>query len=147
MNPYMKEALLEAYKAYKKGEVPVGAVIEKDGEIIARAHNLTETNKKATAHAEILAIEKASEVLDAWRLEGCHIYVTLEPCTMCLGAIINSRIDTIHVGARDQARGAVLSKIPIIQDNIITCKTKAVIYDEKVCSYILSRFFRELRKR
>ena len=147
MNPYMKEALLEAYKAYKKGEVPVGAVIEKDGEIIARAHNLTETKQKATAHAEILAIEKASEVLGAWRLKGCNIYVTLEPCAMCTGAIINSRIDTVHVGARDPERGAVLSRIPIIKDNIITCQTKAVIYDEKVCSYILSRFFRELRKR
>lgn len=143
----MKEALAEAYKAYKKGEVPVGAVIEKDGQIIARAHNLTEISKKAAAHAEMLAIEQANEALGAWRLEGCNIYVTLEPCTMCLGAIINARIDTIHVGARDAQRGAVLSKVPIIQDNIISCKTKAVIYDEKVCSYILSRFFRELRKK
>lgn len=142
----MKEALLEAYKAYQKGEVPVGAIIEKDGQIIARAHNLTETSKKVTAHAEILAIEEANRVLGAWRLEGCNIYVTLEPCAMCLGAIINARIDTIHVGARDQERGTVLSRVPIIQDNMIRCKTKAVIHDEKVCSYILSRFFRELRK-
>ena len=142
----MKEALLEAYKAYKKGEVPVGAVIEKDGVIIARAHNLTETSKKATAHAEILAIEEANRVLGAWRLEDCNIYVTLEPCAMCLGAIINARIDTIHVGARDYERGTVLSRVPIIQENMIRCKTKAIIYDEKICSYILSRFFRELRK-
>ena len=147
MNPFMKEALIEAYKAYQKGEVPVGAVIEKDGKIIARAHNLTETSKKATAHAEILAIERANEVLGAWRLENCNIYVTLEPCAMCLGAIINARIDTIHVGARDYERGTVLSRVPIIQDNMIRCKTKAIIYDEKICSYILSRFFRELRKR
>lgn len=147
MNPFMKEALIEAYKAYQKGEVPVGAVIEKDGKIIARAHNLTETSKKATAHAEILAIERANEVLGAWRLENCNIYVTLEPCAMCLGAIINARIDTIHVGARDYERGTVLSRVPIIQDNMIRCKTKAIIYDEKICSYILSRFFRELRKK
>lgn len=143
----MKEALAEAYKAYRKNEVPVGAIIEKDGKIIARAHNLTETNKKATAHAEILAIEQANEALGSWRLEGCNLYVTLEPCAMCLGAIINARIDTIHVGARDEQRGTVLSKVPIIQDNMISCKTKAVIYDEKICSYILSRFFRELRKK
>ncbi len=147
MNPFMREALIEACKAYKKGEVPVGAVIEKDGAIIGRGHNLTEASKSATAHAEILAIKEANKALGAWRLEGCNIYVTLEPCTMCVGAIINARIDTIHVGARDKVRGAVLSHLPIIKDNIISCKTKAVVYDDEICSYILSRFFRELRKK
>ncbi len=145
MNTFMREALLEAYEAYKKGEVPVGCIIEKNGEIIARAHNLVEFRGKATAHAELLALELASEKLGTWRLDECNLYVTLEPCTMCLGAIINARIETIHVGARDTERGAVLSKVPILKDNIIPCKTKAIVYDDPVCSYILTRFFRELR--
>lgn len=142
----MKEAILEAYKAYKKGEVPVGCVIEKDGQIIARAHNEVESLQKSSAHAEMLALERANEFLGAWRLDGCNLYVTLEPCTMCVGAIINARIQTIHIGARDAERGAVISKVPIILDNTIPCKTDAVLYDEQVCSYIMSRFFRELRR-
>ena len=145
MNVFMKEAILEAYKAYKKGEVPVGCVIEKDGQIIARAHNEVETLQKSSAHAEMLALERANEILGVWRLDGCNLYVTLEPCTMCVGAIINARIQTIHIGARDAERGAVISKVPIIRDNTIPCKTDAILYDEPVCSYILSRFFRELR--
>lgn len=142
----MKEALYEAYKAYQKGEVPVGCVIEKDGEIIARAHNLTRTTQKASAHAEMLAIEAANEVLGTWRLIGCNLFVTLEPCAMCMGAIITARIDTVHVGARDPERGTVLSKIPILAENLIPCKTNAIIYDDPLCTYILSRFFRELRR-
>ena len=146
MNAFMREALLEAYKAYKKGEVPVGCIIEKDGEIIARAHNDVEHMGKATAHAEILALEQASEILGGWRLESCNLYVTLEPCMMCLGAIINARIKTIYIGARDKEKGAVLSKLPILQDDMIPCNARAVVYDDPVCSYILSRFFRELRR-
>ncbi|MDO4710723.1 MAG: nucleoside deaminase [Peptostreptococcaceae bacterium] len=146
MNKFLKEALIEAYEAYKKGEVPVGCVIEKDGQIIARGHNLVETLQRSTAHAEILAIEQANRELGVWRLEGCDLYVTLEPCAMCLGAIINARIKTIHIGARDPERGAVIGKIPILKEDLIPCKTDAIIYDEPVCSYILSRFFRELRR-
>lgn len=146
MNPFIKEALLEAYKAYRKGEVPVGCVIEKDGVIIAKAHNLVEELQSPIAHAEILAIRQASEVLGVWRLENCNLYVTLEPCTMCMGAIINARIKTVHIGARDSERGAVISKVPILAENMISCKTDAVLYDEPLCSYILSRFFRELRQ-
>lgn len=146
MNFFMREALREAYEAYKKGEVPVGCVIEKDGKIIARGHNLVEISQKATAHAEIIAIDQGNQALGVWRLEGCDLYVTLEPCAMCLGAIINARIKTIHIGARDKERGAVIGKVPILHDDLIPCKTEAIIYDEPICSYILSRFFRELRR-
>ena len=93
---YMKQALKEAEKAYKKLEVPVGAVIVKDGKIIARAHNQKETRTDTTKHAEILAIQKASKKLESWRLIDCEMYVTLEPCSMCAGAMINSRIKSIY---------------------------------------------------
>lgn len=145
MNLFIKEALKEAVLAYKKGEVPVGAVIVKDNEIIARAHNLVEEYQNPLYHAEILAIEEASKKLGTWRLSDCDIYITLEPCTMCLGAIINARIKRIHIGARDFERGAVTSKLKILEDNLIPCKTDVIIYDEKLCSYIMSRFFRRLR--
>ena len=92
---FMKEALKEAKKAYDKLEVPVGAVIVKDGQVIARAHNLKETKLDTTNHAEILAIQKASKKLKSWRLIGCEMYVTLEPCSMCAGALINSRIKKV----------------------------------------------------
>lgn len=146
MNPFLKEAFIEAVKAYQKGEVPVGCVIVKDGQIIGRGHNLVEAQNLATAHAEMIAIEKACKHLGAWRLIDCDLYVTLEPCTMCLGAIINARIRTIHVGARDMERGAVISKIPILEQDLIPSKTNAIVYDNPLCSYIMSRFFRELRK-
>ena len=95
---YMKEALKEAQKAYDKLEIPVGAVIVKDGKIIARAHNQKETKFDTTKHAEILAIQKASKKLKSWRLLDCEMYVTLEPCSMCAGAIINSRIKKYILG-------------------------------------------------
>ena len=114
MNLFLREALKEAVIAYKEGEVPVGAVIVKDFEIIAKAHNQVEKEQNPLYHAEILAIQEASEKLKSWRLNDCEIYVTLEPCTMCLGAIINSRISRIHIGARDFERGAVISKAPIL---------------------------------
>ena len=145
MNLFLREALKEAVIAYKEGEVPVGAVIVKDFEIIAKAHNQVEKEQNPLYHAEILAIQEASEKLKSWRLNDCEIYVTLEPCTMCLGAIINSRISRIHIGARDFERGAVISKAPILQEDMIPCKTDAIIYDEKLCSYIMSRFFRRIR--
>ena len=94
---FMKEALKEAKKAYKKLEIPVGAVIVKDGKIIARGHNLKETKEDTTKHAEIIAIQKASKKLSAWRLIDCEMYVTLEPCAMCAGAIINSRIKKVYI--------------------------------------------------
>ena len=110
---FMKEALKEAKKAYKKEEIPVGAVIVKDGEIIARAHNLKELKNSSISHAEILAIQKANKKLNAWRLENCEMYITLEPCMMCMGAIINSRIKKIYVGTLDPKTGSCESVIDI----------------------------------
>ncbi len=113
---FMKEALKEAEKAYKKLEVPVGAVIVKDGKIIAKAYNQKEEKKSPTKHAEIIAIEKACKKLDNWRLNGCEMFVTLEPCPMCAGAIINSRIDKLYIGAKEEKSGACGSKINILKD-------------------------------
>ena len=143
---FMKEALKEAKKAYDKVEVPIGAVIVKDNKIIARAHNLRETKKQACAHAEILAIEKACKKLNAWRLEDCDLYVTLEPCTMCAGAIINARIKNLYIGAMDEKGGAVGSKINILKDIKLNHEVEVItgiLKDE--CSSILKDFFKELR--
>ena len=143
---FMKEALKEAKKAYDKKEVPIGAVIVKDDKIIARAHNLRETKKQAIAHAEILAIEKACKKIGAWRLEGCDMYVTLEPCVMCAGAIINARIKNLYIGTMDEKGGAVGSKINILKDiklNHVVEVESGICMDE--CSQILKDFFKELR--
>ena len=144
---FMKEALKEAKKAYEKMEVPIGAVIVKDNKIIARAHNLRETKQKATAHAEILAIEKACNKIGAWRLENCDMYVTLEPCPMCAGAIINARIKNLYIGAMDEKGGAVGSKINLLKDIKLNHEVEVVngiLKDE--CSKILKEFFKELRQ-
>jgi len=105
-NDYMKKALAEAEKAASEGEVPVGAVIVKDGEIIATARNNREQTGDATGHAELLAIREACRVLGGWHLEKCQLYVTLEPCPMCMGAIINSRLGAVYYGAKDAKAGA-----------------------------------------
>ena len=110
---YMKIALSEAQIAANDGEIPVGAVIVKDGEIIASAHNNRETTGDATGHAEILAIRKACEALGGWHLEKCTLYVTLEPCPMCMGAIINSRLGRVIFGAKDAKAGACGSVIDL----------------------------------
>ena len=98
MYQFMKSAIKEGEKAYKAGEVPIGAIIVKEGKVIARAHNLKETKNNPTAHAEILAIQKAAKKLGTWRLEDCEIYVTIEPCVMCAGAILQSRIERLIFG-------------------------------------------------
>ena len=113
---FMKEALLEAKKAYKKLEIPVGAIIVKDGEIIARAHNIKEEKKDTTKHAEILAIQRASKKLETWRLNDCEMYVTLEPCPMCAGAIIQSRLKKIYIGTMDEKTGACGSVLNLLED-------------------------------
>ena len=144
---FMKEALKEAKKAYDKVEVPVGAVIVKDGKIIARAHNLKETKYDTTKHAEILAIQKASKKLNSWRLIDCEMYVTLEPCSMCAGALINSRIKKVYIGASDKKTGAVGSVFNLLEDYTFNHKVKyekGVLQDE--CESILKEFFKELRK-
>ena len=142
----MLEALKEAKKAYKKLEVPVGAVIVKNGEIIARAHNLKETKNDTTKHAEILAIQRASKILNAWRLENCEMYVTLEPCTMCTGAIINARLKKIYIGTTDPKTGACGSVLNILEEYEFNHKVEYEIgIKQKECEKILKDFFKELR--
>ena len=146
-NKFMKQALKEAKKAYEKLEVPVGAVIVKDGKIIARAHNLKETKTDTTKHAEILAIQKASKKLESWRLLDCEMYITLEPCSMCAGAIINSRIKKIYIGALDEKTGAAGSVLNLFEDYKFNHKVeveKGVM--QKECDNILKDFFKMLRK-
>lgn len=143
---YMKSALKEAKKAYDKGEIPVGAVIVKDGKIISRAHNLKELKNDTTKHAEILAIQKASKKLKSWRLEDCEMYVTLEPCSMCAGALIQSRIKKVYVGTMDYKTGACGSVLNLLQDfkfnHYVELET-GVLKDE--CENILKNFFKDLR--
>ena len=144
---YMKQAIKEAEKAYKKLEVPVGAVIVKDGKIIARAHNQKETKTDTTKHAEILAIQKASKKLESWRLIDCEMYVTLEPCSMCAGAIINSRIKKVYIGAMDEKTGAVGSVLNLFEDYTFNHKVEAETgIMEKECQETLKKFFKELRE-
>ena len=102
---WMRQALLEAKKAAQLGEIPVGAVIVRDNQVIARAHNRRELDQDALAHAEVLCIRQACQTLHSWRLSGCQLYVTLEPCPMCSGAIINARLDRVVYGARDPKAG------------------------------------------
>ena len=144
---YMKQALKEAKKAYKKLEVPVGAVIVKDGKIIARAHNQKETKTDTTKHAEILAIQKASKKLESWRLIDCEMYVTLEPCSMCAGAIINSRIKKVYIGAKDEKTGAVGSVLNLFEDYTFNHKVESETgIMKKECQETLKKFFKELRE-
>ena len=144
---FMKEALKEAKKAYEKLEVPVGAVIVKDGKIIARAHNLKETKYDTTKHAEILAIQKASKKLKSWRLTDCEMYITLEPCSMCAGALINSRIKKIYIGSLDNKTGAAGSVLNLFDDYTFNHKVeveKGIMVEQ--CETILKDFFKMLRK-
>lgn len=144
---FMKEALLEAKKAFDKGEVPVGAVIVKDEKIIARAHNLREEKKDPTAHAEILALKKAAKVLGGWRLLGCTIYVTIEPCPMCSGAIIQSRINRVCFGANDYKAGACGSKVNLLDINFNhEVEITSGILEEE-CAEMMRDFFKKLRTR
>lgn len=145
---YMKQALKEAKKAYDKEEIPVGAVIVKDGKIIARAHNLKETKQDTINHAEILAIKKASKKLNSWRLTDCEMYVTLEPCSMCAGALIQSRIKKIYIGAMDYKTGACGSVLNLLED--YPCNHRVDIQTgimKEECEQVLKSFFKELRKK
>ena len=144
---FMKQALKEAKKAYDELEIPVGAVIVKDGKIIARAHNQKEKKQDTTKHAEIFAIQKASKKLGNWRLNDCEMYVTLEPCAMCAGAIVNARIKTVYIGAKDLKTGACGSKLNLLQD--FDFDTSVMVETgilEEECQIILKEFFKEIRK-
>lgn len=140
---FMKTALLEAKKAYEKEEIPVGAVIVKNNKIIAKAHNLKETKKTATAHAEILAIQKANKKLNNWRLLDCDIYVTLEPCEMCMGAIIASRIKNIYIGTLDPKKKNEIDVEKYKEQYGINIEVGLM---QENCEYILKDFFKNLRK-
>jgi len=140
---YMKQALKEAQKAYDKLEIPVGAVIVKDNKIIAKAHNLKETKKSATAHAEILAIQKANKKLNNWRLLDCDMYVTLEPCQMCMGAIISSRVRNIYIGTLDPKKQEQIDIEEYRRKYGVNIEI-GILKDE--CEYILKDFFKILRK-
>lgn len=144
---FMKEALKEAKKAYKKEEIPVGCVIVKNGQIIAKAHNLKETKNLATAHAEILAIEKAARKLGTWRLSDCEMYITLEPCTMCMGAIILSRIKKVYIGTMDEKTGACGSFIDLQKFKYNHKVEIEIGIMKKECEKILKDFFKELRQK
>jgi len=142
----MRKALLLAKKAARKDEVPVGALIVREGKIIARAYNQREIKKSPTAHAELLAIQKAAKKLGGWRLTGCTLYVTLEPCPMCAGAIVNARIQTVVFGAPDPKAGALGSVYDLAQGKLN--HTPKVISGvlQKECGDILSDYFKEKRK-
>lgn len=152
MNPqspefYMDLALSEAQKAADLGEVPVGAVIVKDGEVIAQAHNLKESEYSALKHAELLVIEKASQKLGRWRLTDCELYVTLEPCVMCSGAIVQARLKTLYFGTLDPKGGGTQSLYQILQDERLNHQTEvigSVLQDR--CSRILTDFFKARRQ-
>ena len=144
---YMKEALALAREAEARDEVPVGALIVHNGEVIARASNTRESSKCATHHAELLAIEEACRVLGGWRLPECTLYVTMEPCVMCAGAIINARIDRVVYGTHDIRFGAFgsLIDIPKVPLNHKVEVTSGILVDE--CREILSNYFKAKRKK
>lgn len=142
---YMDYALKEAKNAAEMGEVPIGAVIVKNGEILASAHNLCEALKDPTAHAEILAIKKAAEKTGDFRLTGAELYVTLEPCPMCAGAAVNARIDEIIFGATDPVKGALGSVTNLYSFNFPNKPTVFGGIREKECSKILQEFFKAKR--
>ncbi len=149
MNEYMKIALHEAEKAGEIGEIPVGAVIVKNGEVIATGHNTRETENNALGHAEIEAITVACKKLNSWRLEDCDIYVTLEPCPMCAGAIINSRIKRVIFGAFDKKAGSC-SQDSVIDLFSLPYNHKPEVLagiGEKECTEALTGFFEKLRKK
>lgn len=145
---FMREAMLESEIAASAGDVPVGAVIVKDGEIIARAHNMVEVNRRSSSHAELLAIEQAERFIGGKWLKGCEIFVTLEPCAMCAGAMVLARLDAVRFGAEDPKNGACGSVFNVVQEQRLNHEMKVsggIL--RKECSAQLSEFFRSLRLR
>lgn len=147
MNRFMQEAIAEAKCAAEQNEVPVGAVMVYGGEIIARSHNLTEQNSNPTHHAEMLAIECALKKLGTKNLKGCELYVTLEPCAMCIGACALCKVDKVYFGAYDTKSGACGGKCDVLREGCYDYKTE--IYggiDETDCKKILTEFFAKVRE-
>ena len=147
VDKFMKLAYSEAIKAYKEDEVPVGAVIVKDGRVVARAHNKKEKKNDCTSHAEIECIRKASKKLGDWYLKDCELYVTLEPCVMCAGAIINSRIKKVYYGARDLKGGALGGLFNLMDQKGFNHYFDSEYLDDSKCGQILKDYFKEKRLR
>ncbi|MFD1992742.1 tRNA adenosine(34) deaminase TadA [Paenibacillus nicotianae] len=145
---WMREAIAEARKAEQLGEVPIGAIVVKDNVIVGRGYNLRETSFDATAHAEIIAIRQASETLSAWRLLDCTLYVTLEPCPMCAGAIVQSRVPTVVYGTVDPKAGCAGTLMNLLQEPRFNHRTE-IITDilQPECALLLTDFFKQLRLR
>ena len=143
----MREALKEAAKAAAKDEVPVGAVIVFEGKIIARGHNLRETRQSVLGHAELAALAKASTKLESWRLPGCDVYVTLEPCPMCAGALQQARVRHVYYGASDPKAGVISLKLAINENPRLNHSYPLTHLDVPECGKVLSEFFRKKRAR
>lgn len=144
---FMKKALDQANEALRRDEVPVGAIIVKDQRVIAAAHNLTRQLCDPTAHAEMIAITQAAESIGDWRLENCTLYVTLEPCTMCAGAIVNSRIPTVVMGTMDPKAGAAGSVFQVLDEPRLNHRCEMVSgVNQNECGRILTEFFQSKRK-
>lgn len=145
---WMREAIAEARKAEAIGEVPIGAIVVRDGQVIGRGYNVRETSLDPTSHAEMIAIRQASEALDAWRLLDCRLYVTLEPCPMCAGAIVQSRVPQVIYGAPDPKAGCAGTLMNLLQEPRFNHEAEVlsgVLQEE--CGALLSDFFRGLRRR
>ena len=145
MNEFLNKAIQLAIKAQKKGEVPIGAVIVKDNKVISTGFNKRQRTQNAINHAEVIAIKKACKKLHSWRLLDCEMYVTLEPCPMCAGAIVNARLKTVYFGAKQSNDPNKLCE-NIMQNNILNHRTNLVFLEDENCSKIISDFFSNKRK-
>lgn len=144
---YMDQAIEEAMKAYRMGEVPVGAVIVKNRKIIGRGHNMVESMNDPSLHAEIVAIREAAKSLGTWRLKGCTMYVSLEPCPMCAGALVLARLDCLVYGARDEKKGCCGSLMDLTSEPSFNHKVESIYMEDKRAARILTMFFQGLRAR
>lgn len=144
---FLKYALIEAEKAYERGEVPIGAIIVKDNKIIAKGYNKREETQDVTMHAEIIAIKKACEKIGSWRLSECEMYVTLEPCMMCMGAILQSRIAKLHIGTFNQDMGCCGSVLNLADNRRIGSFVDVIWEYDNRCSDILNKFFSNKRNK
>lgn len=145
MNKFISAAIKQAQKAYTAGEIPVGAVVVKDGKIISRGYNKRESSQIATKHAEIIAIEKACKKLGSWRLEDCDIYVSLEPCPMCLGACVNARLKNIYYAAEQTSSSDNITNL-IASSNRLNHKVNLILIKDERASTLLSQFFTKKRR-
>ena len=145
---FMKVAIAQAKIAQDKDEVPIGACIVQNGKVIAKAHNLMEKTQDATAHAEVLAIKKACKKLKSWRLDDCELYVTIEPCAMCAGAIVNARIKQVYFGAYEQKSGCAISKYNVLLDSGLNHSTQFFGgVEEEICKNLIKNYFKGKRVR